>query len=107
MMRLYLLPEPDYLDFIHSTTTPSVTQKIDEFTSPRSSSNTTHKFYAWDETLTHLSALENKYHRPTPKRCIYNFGMDEHSSHFPISNEKVLRKPPYNLISQEEVWDFY
>ena len=107
MMRLYLLPEKDYLDFIKSTLTPQIKSKIDNLTFPRSCSHTTTKFFAWDETLTHLSALENKYHRPTPQRCIYNFGMDKNSSHFPITGEEVFRKPPFNLITPQEVWKYF
>lgn len=107
MMRLYLLPESEYLSFINSTFTDSMKVKIDDLTHPRSCSFTTKKFFAWDETLTHLSALENKYHRPTSKRCIYNFGMDENSSHFPLSHEKTFRKPPFNLITPQEVWEYF
>lgn len=107
MMRLYLLPENEYLSFINSTFTDSMKIKIDDLTHPRSCSFTTKKFFAWDETLTHLSALENKYHRPTSKRCIYNFGMDENSSHFPLSAEKTFRKPPFNLITPQEVWEYF
>ena len=107
MMRLYLLPEKEYLHFINSTFTPSMKEKIDDLTHPRSCSFTTKKFFAWDETLTHLAALENKYHRPTSKRCIYNFGMDENSSHFPLSGEKIFRMPPFNLIKPEEVWKHF
>ena len=80
---------------------------IDELTYPRSCTFTTLKFFAWDETLTHLAALENKYHRPTSERCIYNFGMDESSSHFPLSAQETFRKPPFNLITPQEVWEHY
>ena len=107
LMRLYLLPEKEYLSFINSTFTDSMKNKIDDLTHPRSCSFTTKKFFAWDETLTHLSALENKYHRPTSKRCIYNFGMDENSSHFPLTHEEKFRKPPFNLITPEEVWKYF
>lgn len=107
MMRLYLLPEKDYIEFIKSTLTPSMRAGIDELTYPRSCTFTTLKFFAWDETLTHLAALENKYHRPTSERCIYNFGMDESSSHFPLSAQETFRKPPFNLITPQEVWEHY
>jgi hypothetical protein len=107
MMRLYLLSESDYLAFINATFDDDVKRRIDTTTPPRCSSYTTRKFFAWDETLAHLSALERKMHRPTETRCIYNFGMDQHSTHFPIKHQETFRKPPFNLISPDEVWEVF
>jgi hypothetical protein len=99
MKRLYLLDELSYLRFIESALTEEVKTMID-VTKGREASRTLRKFFAWDETLALLSALESRVHRPTCKRSIYNYGMDFESSHFPENDR--FRKPPFNMITPQE-----
>ena len=54
-----------------------------------------------------LQASNNSPLKATAKRCIYNFGMDENSSHFPLAHEETFRKPPFNLITPQEVWRYF
>lgn len=99
MKRLYLLDELSYLRFVDSILTEEVKLMID-VTEGRKASQTLRKFFAWDETLTLLSALESRVHRPTRIRCVFNYGMDSESSHF-RENDR-FRKPPFNMITPRE-----
>ena len=102
LIECYSMPEDKYLEFVNRVMTDEVRKRID-VTAPRQPSHTLTKFFAWDETLSLLTGLQGKVHKPTNPRTVYNFGAGGDSSHF----EKVAwyRKPPFNMITLDEVWD--
>lgn len=104
LMNCYLMTEYEYLDFIKKSFTPEIRQRI-EITPPRQPSDTLERFFAWDETLCLLTALNNQQHRPTAKRTIYNCGMGNDSTHFKLNN--FFRNPAFNLITPDEVWNYF
>lgn len=104
LMDCYAMTEDRYLSFVRTTLTAEVRARID-VTPPRQPTHTLEKFFAWDETLCLLTALAGQVHRPTPRRTIYNCGMGRDSTHFGV-NER-FRKPPYNLITPDEVWQHF
>ncbi len=101
---LFSLPESAYLEWTHSVLTPEIIAKLDA-TEPRGASITVQRFFAWDETLALISALAGAVHAPTERRCIYNFGVGGDSTHF--TNIDWYRKPPFNMILKDEVWDHF
>jgi len=104
LIDCYSMTEERYLEFVKMVLTPEIMAKIDS-TPPRYTSHTLTKFFAWDETVCLLSALNNQVHKPTPKRTIYNCGMGKDSAHF--IDIDLFRKPAFNLVTLEEVWDFF
>lgn len=101
---LFSLSESAYLEWTHSVLTPEIVAKLDS-TAPRGASITVQRFFAWDETLALISALAGAVHAPTEKRCIFNFGVGGDSTHF--TNIDWYRKPPFNMILKDEVWDHF
>lgn len=104
LIDCYSMPEKKYLEFVKTALTPEIRKKI-EITPPRLPSYTLEKFFAWDETLCLLTAMNGQTHRPTKKRAIYNCGMGDNSTHFP--NSSLWRQPPFNMIALNEVWDYF
>lgn len=104
LIYLYSLREGEYLDFVNNSLTPDVIAKLD-VTPPRQPTATIKRFFAWDETLALLTVLSNQVHKKTPKRTIYNFGACEDSSRF--KNVSWYKKPPYNMVSHEDIWDYF
>ena len=101
---LFSLRETTFTEWTKSVMTPEVMARLD-CTEPRGASITLQRFFAWDETLALLAALSEMKHAPTEKRCVYNFGVGEDSTHF--TNIDWYRKPPFNMILKSEVWDHY
>jgi hypothetical protein len=104
MISLYSVPEPEYLDFVDRTLTPDLLERLD-VTPPRQPSYVLRSFYAWDETLALLTARDNKRHKLTPQRTIYNCGIGQDASRF--DGRDTFFKPPFNLIRPEEVWRYF
>jgi glycosyltransferase involved in cell wall biosynthesis len=104
LIDCYSMTEERYLEFVRLTLTPDIKRRID-ITPPRLPSYVLENFFAWDETLCLLAALNNQNHRPTRKRTIYNCGMGEDSTHF--DDTKKFRSPPFNLITPKEVWQYF
>ena len=104
LIDCYSLTEVRYLEFVESVLTDEMVARLD-VTPPRLATHTLRKFFAWDETLGLLTAMDQKVHRVTPVRTIYNFGASEDSSRF--KNIDWYRQPPFNMISQSEVWDYF
>ena len=103
LIDCYALPEPDYLAYVNGLLTPEVVARID-VTPPRQPTNTLRKFFAWDETVTLLTAVRGLVHRKTPQRTIYNFGV-QHSSHF--RNIRWYRDPPFNMVPIDDIWNYF
>lgn len=104
LIECYSLTEDRYIEFVGRVLTPEIIARID-ITPPRLPTNTLRKFFAWDETIALLTALHGLTHKKTAKRTIYNFGAGGDAGHFRDIN--WYRKPPYNMISIDEVWDHF
>lgn len=104
LIDCYSMSEEHYLKFVGRVLTPAMKQTID-VTPPRQPSQTLEKFFAWDETLCLLTALNKQVHKPTEKQTIFNCGMGENSTHFPDAER--FRLPPFNLIKPDEVWQHF
>lgn len=104
LIECYSLTEAKYLEFVGRVLTPEIAARID-VTPPRLPTHTLRKFFAWDETIALLSALHGLSHKPTPKRTIYNFGAGGDAGHF--KDISWYRNPPFNMITIDEVWDFF
>lgn len=104
LIDCYSMTEERYLQFVKLSFTEKIKEKID-VTPPRQPSFTFKNFFAWDETICLLTALNNQVHLPTAKRAIYNCGMGIDSTHF--NDHKQFRKPPFNLITPDEVWQYF
>ena len=104
LMDCYSMPEERYLEFVKLALTAEMRKRID-VTPRRQPTHTLEKFFAWDETLCLLAALDNLVHRPTNERTIYNCGMGKDSTHFGVN--KMFREPPFNLITPDEVWQHF
>lgn len=104
LIQCYSLTEERYLAFVAESLTDDIKARLD-VTPPRLPSHTLERFFAWDETLALLTAMSNKVHRKTPKRTIYNFGASEDSSRF--KSVGWYSKPPFNMVSHDEIWNYY
>lgn len=104
LIDCYSLTEARYLEFVSSALTNDLIERLD-VTPPRLCTHTLTKFFAWDETLALLTAMDGKVHMKTKERAIYNFGASEDASRF--KNVDWYRKPPFNMISHAEVWEYY
>lgn len=104
LIDCYSMTEERFLRFVSSTLTAEVKARID-VTYPRQPSYVLENFFAWDETLCLLTALNDQVHKPTRTRTIYNCGMGESSTHF--ANIEKFRRPPFNLIMPSEVWQYF
>ncbi len=104
LVRCYSMSEFEFLQFTQKSLTSRVRGRLD-VTPPRLPSDTLTRFFAWDETLALLTALDNKTHKRTEQRVIYNCGMGTDSAHFRAHEH--FRAPPFNLIAPDEVWDVF
>lgn len=106
LRQLYSLTEAEYLKLVRELYTDEIRKRID-VTPPRLPSYCLDHFFAWDETLGLLCALKGMVHAPTNKRAIYNFGLGEGGQSFSAGQVNKFRMPPFNMISEPEVWDVY
>jgi hypothetical protein len=104
LYNIYNMTEIEYLEFVDKHLTEEI-QSMIEVTPPRQPTVTLKNFFAWDETLGLLAAMRGYGHMPTKRRCIFNCGMGIESTHFPVKDK--FRKPPYNMITVEEVWEYF
>lgn len=104
LIDCYSMPEHEYLEFVRRVFTPDIRARID-ITPPRLPSHCLEHFFAWDETLCLLTALANQMHIRTAKQTIYNCGMGTDSTHF--DDTETFRRPPFNLITPDEVWQYF
>lgn len=104
LIECYSMTERDYLSFTKKALTPEIIKRLD-VTPPRLPTYTLNKFFAWDETLTLLTALDGKTHKPTDERIIYNCGMGEGSSRF--GEQERFTRPPFNMVLHKDIWKYY
>jgi len=100
----YLMSEPEYLQFVKDALTPEVRARI-EITPGRQPTATLEHFFAWDETVCLLTAMEGLTHHRSTERIIYNFGAGHGSTHF--GHVDWFRHPPFNMIGRDDVWDHF
>ena len=104
LIDCYSMSEQDFLDFTKASLTPDIVARLD-VTPPRLPTQTLRAFFAWDETLALLTALDGKLHKPTEQRVIFNCGLGEGSAHF--SDLDRFRNAPFNMIHPSDVWEVY
>jgi hypothetical protein len=104
LIDCYSLTEKRYLEFVNRVLTDEIRQRLD-VTPPRLPSETLTRFFAWDETLALLTALDGLGHKKTPTRTIYNFGASEDSSRF--KNAEWYAQPPFNMIAHVDAWKYF
>ena len=104
LKECYMMSEQEYLEFVNESLTENIITALDS-TKGREATKTLRRFFAWDETVALLTAMEGMKHKKTPERTIYNFGAGDDSSHF--RQVAWYRKPPFNMISLEEVWEHF
>ena len=104
LIDCYSMSESDFRKFTHDAMTNEVVERLD-VTPPRLPTDTLRKFFAWDETLALLTAMEGLNHRPTPQRVIFNCGLGEGSAHF--AEHDIFKNPPFNMVSPANVWDVF
>nr|WP_070961002.1 sulfotransferase domain-containing protein [Hyphomonas sp. Mor2] len=104
LLDAYLMSEDEYKSYISSQLTADVLSHID-VTPGRQPSSTLPKFFAWDEVLCFLAGQRNLTHKRSTERLIYNFGVGDSSTHF--SNIDHYRKPPFNMVTIDELWSHF
>ena len=98
------MSEDEYKRFINAELSDELLEHID-VTPGRQPSSTFKKFFAWDEALCFLAGKKGLTHKRTAERLIFNFGVGESSTHF--GNIDYYRKPPFNMVSADEIWDHF
>lgn len=104
LLETYLMSEDEYKSFVTAEMTEDVLSRID-VTPGRQPSSTLPNFFAWDEALGLLAAQQRLTHKRTSERLIYNFGVGESSTHF--NNIDHYRKPPFNMVTIDEIWNYF
>lgn len=104
LIDCYSLTEERYLAFVERVLTEDIKKRLD-VTPPRQPSHTVTRFFAWDETIALLTALEGMWHKKTPVRTIYNFGASQDSSRF--KNADWYANPPFNMVSHADIWEYF
>jgi len=104
LLDAYLMSEDEYKQYIDGALNKKILSHID-VTPGRQPSSTFTKFFAWDETLCFLAGQKGLTHKRTSERLIYNFGVGDSSTHF--GNVDHYRKPPFNMVTINEIWDHF
>jgi len=102
--RVFMLTEPEYLEWAGKNLTPEVVQRLD-VTPGRNCVTTIARHFCWDGATCLITAMCKLVHQKTSRRVIYNCGMGEESMHF--SGKDICRKPPLNMILPNEVWNYF
>lgn len=100
----FAMPEEKYLQWVKQNLTPEIRGLLD-VTHPRNCLIPLNSFFCWDSCTCLLTALAGLKHMKTSKRVIYNCGIGHDSTHFP--DKQKFRNPPYNMISIDEVWNYF
>ncbi len=102
--RCFAMSEPDFLWWVRQSLTPEVIKRLD-VTPGRNCVPVITSFFCWDGCTCLITAMRGLVHKKTRKRVIYNCGMGGDSTHFQQNDR--FRQPPFNMISPEEVWDYF
>ncbi len=104
MKQCFTMSEPEYLKWVQSNLTPEVVRRLD-VTPGRNCVPVIASHFCWDGCTCLVTAMRRLLHKKTARRAIYNCGMGDGSTHF-AANDR-FRRPPFNMISPQEVWDYY
>ena len=102
LKAMFLMSENDYLTWVASALTPELIAKLD-VTPGRDVVKVLNRQFSWDSATALLTAILGMSHYKTSDRVIYNCGLGANSGHF-LADLDFLRKPPFNMIGVDEVW---
>jgi len=105
LIKFNNMSENDYLVYVNQALTKDIRQRLN-VTPGRDAITVLKNFFSWDESLALITAQRNFRHKKTPEKTVYNFGLDSGTGHFTHNFEK-FRKPPFNMITIDEVWDYF
>ncbi len=103
MKSVLSMKEDKYFDFVNKEMTWKIRRRLD-VTSKRSAVRSIQKVKSWDGVMCLLTAMRNLKHKRTSRRVIYNCGGNSSAS---LNYKSVLRNPPYNMIDENEVWEYF
>lgn len=101
LKALYSMPEPDFLDYIRENLTEEIRERLSEIPQINTINTLTTQF-SYDSVLNFLTARAGLKHRPTSRRLSYNYGVGLDGTHFSSTHERFF-KPPYNMITEQEL----
>jgi glycosyltransferase involved in cell wall biosynthesis/SAM-dependent methyltransferase len=104
MKKCFAMSESDYLQWARKNLMPEVVKRLD-VTPGRNCVHVIASQFCWDGCTCLVTAMRELVHKKTDKRVIYNCGMGDGSTHFPLNDK--FRQPPFNMITPQEVWDYY
>jgi len=100
------MAEAEYLAWTVTALTPEIRRRID-VTPGRNVIDTLQRQFSWDSATTLVTAILGLEHCPTPKQVIFNCGLGgTDSGHF-RKDHKRFRDPPFNMIGEGEVWQYF
>ena len=105
LKAMFMMSEPDYLDWTGRMLTPEMRQRLN-VTGPRDVTFVLGRQFSWDSATTLLTAILGLQHRRTPHRIVYNCGAGEDAGHF-RGEVDPYRGPPFNMIGADEAWQFF
>jgi FkbM family methyltransferase len=105
LKAMFMMSETDYLAWTASVLTPEIVAKLD-VTPGRDVVHVLQRQFSWDSATALLTAISGLSHRKTPQKVIYNCGLGADSGHF-REDSNFLRKPPFNMVGAEEVWQYF
>ena len=104
LKALFAMSEAAYLEFAERNLTDEVRKRLD-ITPGRNVTDVLSRFFSWDSATALITAVAGLKHCLTPKRVVYNCGLGDDSGHF--SDQQRFRDAPFNMVSPEEVWNFF
>ncbi|WP_171133757.1 MULTISPECIES: hypothetical protein [unclassified Ruegeria] len=102
---MFLMSEDDYIAHVEDTKTKDVVERLDR-TPGRDVLNVLKLYFSWDSATAFVTARRGMTHRRTPDPVILNSGIVAGIGHF-REDKPWLRKPPFNMVTVDEVWDLY
>ncbi|MBK5293842.1 MAG: hypothetical protein JJE04_19465 [Acidobacteriia bacterium] len=96
------MSEPEYIRWVAPLLTDDVRARLSA--TPGRYPPAEH-YFSWDALFAALTASRRLCHRRTPTRVIFNCGIGKDGMRFPYADK--FRRPPFNMISVEEVWDHF
>jgi hypothetical protein len=101
-IRLFSLPEADYLAYIRASLTDEIRARLD-VTPGRDVLRVLEMMYSWDSCTAFITAQRRQLHCKTARPAVRNCGLTAGIGHFDAATSR-FRDPPFNMVSPEEVW---
>jgi hypothetical protein len=105
LREMFLMDEKSYLQHVESLLTPSIRVKLDQ-TPGRDVLDVLAAQFSWDSATALLTAIAEQNHRRTAVPAVVNTGITPKIGHF-RRDEPRFRKPPFNMITIDEAWEFF